>query len=156
MTDIPLLKLYIYMSTSNNEYGSHYGRPHSLSKQPIGQTTLGFLVNNDVGGYLHQQENIAQRSRHGLFSQPMGLANGDTYHDKKRITHIIQLTQCPRMWQSIIDSYRKWVLNYLRRWVRPTSATSIRTNFDKINSIKKKRRTFQSTIMLSWQAASRN
>lgn len=72
------------MSTSNNEYGSHHIRAQSLSKQPIGQTTLGFLVKNDVDGYIHQQENIAQRTRHGLFSQPMGLANGDTYHDKKR------------------------------------------------------------------------
>lgn len=72
------------MTTSNHDYGSHYGRAQSNQKQPIGRTTLEFLVKNDVGDYIHHQENIAQRTRHGLFSQPMGLANGDTYHDKKR------------------------------------------------------------------------
>jgi len=46
---------------------------------------LEFLVKNDTGNYIQTQENIAQRNRHGLFSQPMGLANGDPYHDAKRI-----------------------------------------------------------------------
>jgi hypothetical protein len=74
---------YIFM-TSNQTYGSHYSRAHSSKKDPIGKTTLEFLVKNDQGNYIHTQENIAQRSRHGLFSQPMGLANGDHYHDAKR------------------------------------------------------------------------
>ncbi len=72
-------------TTSNNEYGSYYGRAQSNKKPSVGQTTLGYLVKNDVGNFIHHQENIAQRTRHGLFSQPMGLANGDQYHDQKRI-----------------------------------------------------------------------
>ena len=72
--------------TSNQSYGSHYRRTQSSKKEQIGKTTLEFLVKNDTGNYVHTQENVAQRSRHGLFSQPMGLANGDQYHDSKRIS----------------------------------------------------------------------
>jgi hypothetical protein len=70
--------------TSNQVYGSCYGRSQSNKKEPIGRTTLEFMVKHDSGNYIHTQENIAQRSRHGLFSQPMGLANGDQYNDIKR------------------------------------------------------------------------
>jgi hypothetical protein len=66
------------MATSNKDYGAHY-------KKSIGKTTLGFLVKQEAGEFVHQQENIAQRSRHGLFTQPMTLATGDQYFDKKRI-----------------------------------------------------------------------
>lgn len=80
------------MTTSNHDYGSHYGRASSNPK-PIGRSTIEYLVRNDVGNYLHHQENIAQRTRHGLFSQPMGIAQGDHYHDKKRIILNIQPMQ---------------------------------------------------------------
>jgi hypothetical protein len=70
--------------TSNQLYGSFYGRSRSSKKESIGKNTLGYLVKNDIGNYIQSQENIAQRTRHGLFSQPMGLANGDQYHDIKR------------------------------------------------------------------------
>lgn len=72
------------MSTSNKEYGSHYGRAESSKKESIGRNTLEYLVRTDTGNFIHHQENIAQRTRHGLFSQPMGLASGDQYHDQKR------------------------------------------------------------------------
>ena len=85
--------------TSNQTYGSHYGRACSTKKEPIGRTTLQFLVNHDSGNYVQTQENIAQRSRHGLFSQPMGLANGDEYHDIKRISDIIKLRKFQRTCQ---------------------------------------------------------
>lgn len=40
--------------TSNQTYGSHYGRSRS-SQKPIGKTTLEFLVKNDPGNYVHTQ-----------------------------------------------------------------------------------------------------
>lgn len=91
------------MTTSNNEYGSHYGRSNSNKKESIGRTTLEFLVKNDTGDYIHHQENIAQRPRHGLFTQPMGLANGDQYHDKKRRDLLMKLKQSQKMSQLIRD-----------------------------------------------------
>ena len=83
--------------TSNQVYGSHYGRSQSSKKESVGRNTLEFLVKHDSGNYIQTQENIAQRSRHGLFSQPMGLANGDQYHDAKRINYTTQLSRYPRM-----------------------------------------------------------
>ena len=71
--------------THNMQYGSYYKRSSSQNKQFIGSSTLEFLKNEDPTGFLHQQENIAQKSRHGLFTQPMGLAPGDVYQDEKRI-----------------------------------------------------------------------
>jgi len=85
--------------TSNQVYGSHYGRPGSSKKESIGRNTLQFLVKNDTGNYIQTQENIAQRTRHGLFSQPMGLANGDYYHDIKRKYSNRQLRKYRRMFQ---------------------------------------------------------
>ena len=41
--------------TSNQSYGSYYGRAQSTKKQPIGRTTLDFLVKNDSGNYVHTQ-----------------------------------------------------------------------------------------------------
>jgi hypothetical protein len=46
---------YILAMTSNQTYGSHYGRSRSSQKQAIGKTTLEFLVRNDTGNYLHTQ-----------------------------------------------------------------------------------------------------
>ena len=71
--------------TSSQSYGSHYGLSKSAKKPSVGRTTLEFLVKHDQGNYVHTQENIAQRQRHGLFTQPMALANGDQYLDAKRI-----------------------------------------------------------------------
>lgn len=85
--------------TSNQVYGSHYGRSRSSKKESIGKNTLEFLVRNDTGNYIQTQENIAQRTRHGLFSQPMGLANGDQYHDIKRKNANMQLKKYQRMCQ---------------------------------------------------------
>jgi len=39
----------------------------------------------DVGNFVHEQEKIAQKERHGLFTQPLGLSPGDLYQDAKRI-----------------------------------------------------------------------
>jgi hypothetical protein len=50
----------------------------------MANSTLDFLKQNDKKAFIHQQENIAQLSRHGLFTQPMTLATGDKYADKKR------------------------------------------------------------------------
>lgn len=71
--------------TTNQLYGSHYPRSRTTQKEAVGRSTIEYLVKHDSGNYIHTQENVAQRSRHGLFSQPMGLANGDQYHDAKRI-----------------------------------------------------------------------
>ena len=45
----------ILLMTSNQTYGSHYGRAQSNKKQAIGRTTLDFLVRNDHGNYVHTQ-----------------------------------------------------------------------------------------------------
>ncbi len=42
-------------TTSNNAYGSHYGRSQSNKKESIGKTTLEYLVKNDTGNYIHHQ-----------------------------------------------------------------------------------------------------
>lgn len=144
------------MATSNKEYGSHYGRAQSSKKESIGKTTLGFLIKNDVGNYLHQQENVAQRSRHGLFTQPMGLANGDQYHDIKRIFEAIQLSQFLKMLQLIIDWCRKLVRNSSRRWDPPILETFIRINSDKTSSTWRKRQILRFIKMLLWQAESKD
>ena len=43
------------LMTSNQTYGSHYGRAQSNKKQAIGRTTLDFLVKSDHGNYVHTQ-----------------------------------------------------------------------------------------------------
>ena len=101
--------------TSNQSYGSHYGRSQSSKKEMIGRTTLEFMIKNDKGNYVQTQENVAQRSRHGLFSQPMGTANGDQYHDAKRTRSLTQLTQYPRGCPSTSVWSKRWAPNCSRR-----------------------------------------
>lgn len=72
------------MATTSQQYGSHYGRSTTGPKPKIGRSTLDFLMQDDKKHFMKTQENIAQRSRNGLFSHPMGLAPGDVYHDPKR------------------------------------------------------------------------
>ena len=43
------------MKTSNQSYGSHYGRSNSAKHETIGKTTLEFMVKKDSGNYLAQQ-----------------------------------------------------------------------------------------------------
>jgi hypothetical protein len=71
--------------TNNQVYGSHYGRSSSQAKQKIGKSTVGFLESLDKGNFIHEEENIAKRERHGLFTQPLGLAPGDPYRDPESI-----------------------------------------------------------------------
>jgi|JI9StandDraft_1071089.scaffolds.fasta_scaffold550269_2 hypothetical protein len=87
--------------TNNQAYGQHYQSKDGLAneaakntqqsqgqslKQKFAVSTLDHLKKLDPSGFVHQQENVAQRERHGLFTQPPGLAIGDQYHDKKRKT----------------------------------------------------------------------
>ena len=84
--------------TNNQSYGSHYNKSSSVNKQRMANTTLDFLKQNDGNDFIHQQENVAQRSRHGLFTQPMTLATGDAYADKKRtILSYSKLKKCKSM-----------------------------------------------------------
>lgn len=41
--------------TSNQTYGSYYARSRTVNKEAIGKSTLQFLVNHDVGNYIHTQ-----------------------------------------------------------------------------------------------------
>lgn len=41
------------LKTNNQQYGSHYGRSSSMSKQKIGRSTLDFLKKNDYKEFLH-------------------------------------------------------------------------------------------------------
>lgn len=41
--------------TSNQTYGSHYGRSKTSKKESIGRNTLEYLVKNDTGNYIHTQ-----------------------------------------------------------------------------------------------------
>lgn len=72
--------------TSNQQYGSQHGRSGSgpKNKTKIGRSTLEYLESLDKGNFVHEQEKIAQRERHGLFTQPLGLSPGDLYQDLKR------------------------------------------------------------------------
>lgn len=67
--------------TNNQMYGSHYGRSSTQPKNKIGRNTVGYLESLDKGNFIHEEENIAKRERHGLFTQPLGLAPGDPYRD---------------------------------------------------------------------------
>lgn len=71
--------------TSNQQYGSQAKRSGSAPKPKIGRSTHQFLESLDVGNFVHEQEKIAQKERHGLFTQPLGLSPGDLYQDAKRI-----------------------------------------------------------------------
>lgn len=87
--------------TNNQSYGQHVSKGTSQSqqlKQKFAVSTLDQLKRDDQSGYVHQQENIAQRERHGLFTQPPWLSLGDQYHDKKRNDfHLIQPMSVKRM-----------------------------------------------------------
>jgi len=73
--------------TSNQQYGTHYGRSASNPKPKIGRSTLEYLTSIDKGNFVHEQEKVAQKERHGLFTQPLGLSPGDQYQDAKRTTN---------------------------------------------------------------------
>ena len=76
--------------TNNQSYGAHYGRASTASKKPkVGKSTLEYIQGLDKGGFIHEQENIAKRERHGLFTQPVGLSSGDVYEQAKRTKVLI-------------------------------------------------------------------
>ena len=50
-----MCEVIFMMKTSNQSYGSHYGRSNSAKKDAIGKTTLEFMVKKDSGNYLAQQ-----------------------------------------------------------------------------------------------------
>lgn len=41
--------------TSNQNYGSHSGRPSSLPNKKIGRSTLEYIEKLDKGDFIHQQ-----------------------------------------------------------------------------------------------------
>ena len=67
--------------TNNQSYGQHIVKSNSVPKKKVGRSTIEFLQGQDVGNFIHEEENIAKRERHGLFGQPLGLAPGDPYKD---------------------------------------------------------------------------
>lgn len=69
--------------TSSQQIGSSLGRSVSQPKPKIGASTLEYLKSIDKGTFVAEQENVAQRERQGLFTQPLGLSPGDAYQDPK-------------------------------------------------------------------------
>lgn len=72
--------------TSSQDYGNNSSNNIQTStlRQQFARSTLDELKKTDVNNFIHQQENIGQRWRHGLFTQPPGLSIGDQYIDSKR------------------------------------------------------------------------
>lgn len=71
--------------TNNQSYGELLSAPNRQPlKHKLAISTLDILKKADPSGYVHEQQNIAQRERHGLFTQPPWLSHGDKYLDKKR------------------------------------------------------------------------
>lgn len=67
--------------TSSQSYGQHAARSASEPKKKVGPSTQKYLESLDAKGFIHEQENIAKRERHGLFTQPLGIEPGDPYRD---------------------------------------------------------------------------
>lgn len=116
--------------TGNGSYGAHYSAP----KPKVGHSTSGFLISQDPTGFLLQQENVAKRERHGLFSQPLNLAPGDLYKDAEGICRLSQRTSPPNGWRSTRGCSRKWAPSCSRSPCQPTLETHTRTPSARTNS----------------------
>lgn len=49
------LQIMSTWKTSNQNYGSHSGRPSSLPSKKIGRSTLEYIEKLDKGDFIHQQ-----------------------------------------------------------------------------------------------------
>lgn len=140
--------------TNNQAYGQHYNQTSGAAEDPAKNTlnsqslrqkfatsTLDQLKNADPSGFVHQQENVAQRERHGLFTQPPGLSLGDQYHDKKRKPLLTQPRKFRRTWASTRTCRTTCSLSCFLDWVRPTSATPTRIPSGRSSSTTRRRTT---------------